>query len=273
MIDRPSWIVPAVAGFGMGALALGGYQALNPQQRALDANLYMQTSAEYRAACIQAYNLATDRLKFLAPKPTDDKPNAVVMDLDETVFDNSGFQSFLDREGLTYSDELWQRWETQYPNEVRLVPGAKEFMEKADSMGVVVVLISNRLNKYKSATIDALKHLGLNAGDPDIRILLQEDTSDKTARRNRVMQMFNVALLIGDNLRDFSEDFKTLKLDFEKPEDRAKAIEVRYKTVDENAAHFAKDWIILPNPVYGEWQKPLGKDPRLNLRPSAMVKE
>src|SRR5262249_57762477 len=36
---------------------------INPREHALDANLYMQTSGEYRALCLQIYEWSTERLK------------------------------------------------------------------------------------------------------------------------------------------------------------------------------------------------------------------
>src|SRR5687768_11605457 len=66
--------------------------AVNPQESVLLANLYMQTSAEYEAVCLQTYSLALERLKTkLAARSVGDLKPAVVMDLDETVIDNSGF--------------------------------------------------------------------------------------------------------------------------------------------------------------------------------------
>ena len=79
-----------------------------PLNRPLDANLWMQISAEYRACCYQAYNLARRRLieRLQSPPPGGwAKPPAVVLDLDETVLDNSAFQTRLTRNGLTYDDK------------------------------------------------------------------------------------------------------------------------------------------------------------------------
>src|SRR4051812_40740452 len=103
---------PVVAGWMWGVIGVGvglllglglaeqtGGTPNNPEMRALNADLWMQTAAEYRACCLQAYHLARVQLEAnlnkqsscdddKAPKP-DLKP-AVVFDLDETVFDNSG---------------------------------------------------------------------------------------------------------------------------------------------------------------------------------------
>jgi 5'-nucleotidase (lipoprotein e(P4) family) len=115
----------------------------------------METSTEYRACCLGVYQSAGDRLAAVLPGvPRESLKPAVVFDLDETVFDNSRFQTFLDREGLPYKDEYWDLWEEKYPKEVGLVPGAKGFIERAEGMGVTCVYISNRLEKFQPSTVE-----------------------------------------------------------------------------------------------------------------------
>jgi acid phosphatase len=281
------WLVPGtvglVIGFALGSFGLwplGARQpatepaaAVNPQERALDANLWLQTSAEYRAICLQTYNWMADRLRTrLAALPNDGLPPAVVLDLDETVLDNSPFQSFLDRDRLKYTDELWEVWEQDYPKEVRLVPGAKEFITATEQLGVTVVYISNRLEKYRSSTIAALKNLGLNTRDIDSRLLLKTVTSDKTGRRKLAESRNRVLLLAGDNLRDLSEEFVLPKFDPNDNKAQLQMIQDRLAKVDKAAYRWGTDWFVLPNPIYGEWLKPLVNDPRAKLRPTTMKK-
>lgn len=284
--QRIGWFAPSLIGLTLG-IGIGSAGLLplnarpaaiqpaspaNPQERVLDANLYMQTAAEYRACCLQTYGWALERLRTrLAAVKSGELRPAVVMDLDETVVDNSAFQSFLDRERLNYSDALWERWEKDFPREVRLIPGAKGFIEAAERMGVTVVYISNRLVKHQDSTIAALKNLGLNTEGIADRILLKEQTSDKTARRKIAEQRYSVLLYFGDNLRDFSEEFVSPRL---VPNDLAgqqQAIQDRAQKVEKASFRWGNDWIILPNPVYGEWQRLLGSDPRRHLRQTTMT--
>jgi 5'-nucleotidase (lipoprotein e(P4) family) len=245
--------------------------AVHPQERALDANLYMQTAAEYRACCLQTYQWMTERLRMkLAAHSHNGSAPAVILDLDETVFDNSPFQSFLDRERLDFSDALWDLWERDYPHEVRLVPGARQFITSAEQLGVAVIYISNRLVKYRDSTIAALNHLELSTKEITDRLLLKEESSDKTSRRKLVEARYRVLLYAGDNLRDFSEDFAVPKpKPGEKPNPQQAILE-RYNKVERASYRWGTDWFIFPNPVYGEWQKPLGTAPRELLRPTAM---
>jgi 5'-nucleotidase (lipoprotein e(P4) family) len=280
---RMGWFVPASAGLGLG-IAIGSAGVLpsfarpaliqraetaNPQERTLDANLYMQTSAEYRACCLQAYGWMTERLRTkLAATRNEGLPPAVIMDLDETVLDNASFQSFLDRERLAYSDALWDTWEKQYPDEVRLVPGAKAFIEAAEGMGITVVYITNRLTRNKAATVEALKHNGLNTENIEERLLLKEAASDKTVRRQAVEQKYRVLFLAGDNLRDFAEEFIAPKVQTDA--ERAKAMDERAARVDKQRYRWGTDWFILPNPVYGEWQRLVSEHPHAQLRTTSM---
>jgi 5'-nucleotidase (lipoprotein e(P4) family) len=246
----------------------------DPLLRGLDANLYMQTSAEYRAACYQAYNLALLKLKLAyaaAEKrdaansdaaKRDARPMAVVMDLDETVLDNAGFQAFQLRSGIAYDQRLWDLWEERHSEHVALVPGAKEFILAAEEMKFQIFHISNRNDKFKAPAKAALARLGIPAASDD-HLKFATTTSDKTARRAEVEAKANVVLYIGDNLRDFDDKFKSPKLEATStPAELEAAIQTRKDAVDAERAKFGEKFILLPNPAYGEWTKPLGRGKR-----------
>jgi len=245
-----------------------------PMAWRLGSNLYMQTAAEYRACCLQIYKCAEQQLNaILNTRPPGPLKPAVVMDLDETVLDNSVFESFLYKHNLEYTDALWQMYEQDYFNEVLLVPGAKDFIVHAERKGVTVIYISNRSETNQPSTIKALARLGINIDDINDRLLLKKkgESSDKSARRAWVAERHDVLMLVGDNLRDFSEVFAVGRL---QPGDTAaysRAIEQRYARVDSAAAHWGGDWVILPNPVYGEWEKHLGDKPELRLLSTTMT--
>jgi acid phosphatase len=261
-------VVLGVAG-GVAGRSLYG-PAANPQEAALLASLYVQTAAEYRACCLQTYAWASERLAEKLKARAGEKQPAVVLDLDETVLDNSPFQTFLDRERLPYSDRYWEDWEENYPDEVDVIPGAREFITEAQKKGVIVVYISNRLEKYKTSTVRALKSLGIATEGIEDHLLLRGDgaPSDKTARRKQAEERYDVLLYVGDSLRDFSEEFAARPK--EDGEAQKNAIEERNRKVDANRRRWGVDWFVLPNPVYGEWQNLLGNDPRSKMRPTTM---
>ncbi|HEX7517389.1 MAG TPA: HAD family acid phosphatase [Chthoniobacterales bacterium] len=237
--------------------APAAYKAEEPANRGLDANLYMQTAAEYRACCYQAYNLATFRLKEALAKQKTGK-FAVVMDLDETVLDNSGFQAMLLRSGLAFDQRLWDAWEGQDSDKIALIPGAREFILEARKLGVSVIYISNRNNKSRDQTKKALTRLEIPV-EADSLLKLSAGPNDKTTRRQEVERDYTVLLYIGDNLRDFDEALRCSKIENETAEELERAIKARKDAVDKQPAIWGQKWIILPNPAYGEWTKPLGR--------------
>jgi acid phosphatase len=279
------WMISSVCsltiGLAIGSFGIGHSNAFqapqpapvtaNPQERGIDANLYMQTSAEYAAVCLQTYNWALERLKqkLAATKNGDLRP-AVVMDLDETVIDNSAYQSFLFRTKAQSTPQNWEVWEKSYPQEVRLVPGAKAFVEAAEQLGVAVVYISNRSTKNQDGTIAAIKHVGLNTEDIAGRLLLRDLASDKTPRRKIADQRFNVLMYFGDNLRDFSEDFVAPNLNANDDAGQKQAIADRLAKVQKANYRWGNDWIVLPNPAYGEWTRLIGSDPAKKFRTTEM---
>ncbi|HEX3150960.1 MAG TPA: HAD family acid phosphatase [Gemmataceae bacterium] len=284
-----TFVAVGIAGFAAGLYVAGPRTAAqelpapravvleDPPNRALDGNLWMHVSAEYRACCYQAYNLARRRLKEKVQSPPPGgwaKPPAVVLDLDETVLDNGEFQARLIRNGLAFDPETWNDWERSGFAQVRLVPGAKAFIDEAKRLGVAVVYITNRQHKkeFRISTGNALELLEIDV--PTDNLLAAEEDfgpdgkpfliTDKTARRAKVERRHTVLLYLGDNLRDFHEgDFKST-VDNLKPgpktTDAAKlhaAIAARAAAVDRCEDLFGREWIILPNPAYGEWAKVL----------------
>ncbi|MEZ6141480.1 MAG: HAD family acid phosphatase [Zavarzinella sp.] len=237
--------------------APAAFKPEKPANRGLDANLYMQTSAEYRACCYQAYNLATLRLKD-AVRQHADKKLAVVLDLDETVVDNAGFQAMQLRSNLAYDQRLWDHWEKDHAEHVGLIPGAKEFILEAGKLGVTVAYISNRNDKFRDQTKKLLAKHGISAAE-DSLLKLSTDTSDKTKRRKEVEKEYTVVLYVGDNLRDFDDSFRCRKFEKKTPEEISQAIKERKETTDKHQSEWGNKWIVLPCPAYGEWLKPLGE--------------
>ncbi|HJZ89733.1 MAG TPA: HAD family acid phosphatase, partial [Gemmataceae bacterium] len=240
----------------------------DPPNRSLDANLWMQISAEYRACCYQAYNLARRRLaeKLHDPPPGGwARPPAVVLDLDETVLDNGEFQVRMIRNNLGFDEKTWDDWERNDFTHVRLIPGSKAFIAHVKRQGVAVVYITNRKQKkeFRDGTLNALERLGVEVPGDDL--LGAEETSDKTRRRAAVERRYTVLLYLGDNLRDFHDgDFRS-DVDNARPDRRTTdpvklkaAIEKRAFAVDRCEDLFGREWIIFPNPAYGEWAKVLG---------------
>ncbi|MGC4005907.1 MAG: HAD family acid phosphatase [Pirellulales bacterium] len=234
--------------------------------------MYQQLSAEYRALCLQTYAAAAKRLEYLLAVNHPTKP-AVILDLDETVFDNSAFQTFLHRENSEYTDDLWLTYEKSHgagraPRSRReKIPGA---MRRA---GATPVFLSNRSDANRAETIAALKRLGIDTANIENRLFLKPvyGSSEKATRREAVAARYNVVLMIGDNLRDFSESFTAAKLPKEPSVDDVRAEIARRNTLADGAeCHWGVDWFVLPNSVYGEWDRLVGPNPQALFRPTTI---
>lgn len=214
-----------------------GGLAAQPSGQSVSALLWFQTSAEAQALFYQAYTLARLRLVEALREPRS-KPPAVVVDIDETVLDNSPHQARLITTGQAFP-AFWDDWIERA--DARALPGAVEFLRFADSSGVAVFYVSNRDSKALRATARNLERYGFPQLTPE-RILLRAKESSKSGRRADIARQYDVLLLIGDNLNDFSEVFEgTLpaerSLDAERMRDQ-----------------FGKRFIVLPNPYYGDWE-------------------
>jgi acid phosphatase len=225
----------------------------------LNATLWQQTAVEYEGVTRGAYELATVMLdRGLADSTWTasleqseqgasvyrELPPAVVLDVDETVLDNSPYQARLVLENATYGSASWQAWCREAQAEA--VPGALAFTKAAAARGVQVIYLTNRDAEVEEATRRNLRALGFPM-DPDEDVLLTQGEipawapSDKTPRREAVAEAYRIVLLIGDNFGDFAGEVET---PIAERDDRADAFQ----------AYWGTRWIVLPNPQYGSWE-------------------
>ncbi len=238
-------------------------QNAQPQRATADneyqvgAVLYMQKAGEFRALAYQAFNLAQMQLDAdfdkknvkKLPKAERKRARAVVVDIDETVLDNSPQQAFSIINRIPFELKTWYAWGEK--REAKAIPGAVDFLKYANQKGVRVFYISNRDEVQKQATIDNLKAVGF----PDVSnetVMLRQTESGKEARRQTVLQNHRIVMLIGDNLNDLS-------MVFEK-----KSVTERFAEVDKARQLFGTKFIVLPNAMYGDWESAIYEYQRLN---------
>lgn len=217
----------------------------NISDNLLNAVAWFQQSAESKACYLQAFNLAKNQLLLNIKNSSTNLPKAVIVDIDETMLDNSPFEGYLIKNDLEFSKDLWNQWVQLSAAEA--LPGAKDFSLFAQQNNVDVFYISNRSVDNLHPTLMNLQQKGFAFADSS-HVLLKSTTSDKSERRAIVAENFEIILLIGDNLRDFDEIFKQRETDFGK------------NLVSDNANLFGTKYIILPNPMYGEWKKTYRSD-------------
>lgn len=216
-------------------------EQLSESEHLVMSTNWFQKSAEMRACYYQAFNLATYKLKDHFINYKGEKKAAVVLDIDETVLDNSPFEKHLIDNGTLYSGETWKNWTDLASADV--LPGALEFTLFAKDLGVEVIYISNRKVNELDNTIKNLKDKGFPNASKEFVFLREMDKSgDKTERRNMVNETYETLLYIGDNLTDYDQIFGHRGKD------------LGFKLVDEYKADFGDKFIMLPNPMYGEWE-------------------
>ncbi|MER3546662.1 MAG: acid phosphatase [Rhodanobacteraceae bacterium] len=258
------------------ALALAGCAAQTPKtpppaaaapQLAADDSLYatlwQQSALEHDLVYQEIYRAAQSRLLRALHDPHWDalpkneraavrrgslrslKP-AVVLDIDETVLDNSPQQARQIKSGKQeFDNDAFNAWIREA--DARPLPGALEFTRYAAAHGVRVIFISNRPRELTDATIENLKRDRFPiTGDGDVLNLdaptpgCEAKRSNKGCRRELIARKYRVLMEFGDQLGDF------LDVDDNTPQGRRAAIEPYRDWIGER-------WFVLPNPVYGSW--------------------
>jgi 5'-nucleotidase (lipoprotein e(P4) family) len=245
------------AGFVLGAILSayfvtpsGAQQAVQPIPNfdyQIGAILYQQKAAEYRALTYQAFNLAQFRLDAdldkknvkRLPKAERKMPRAIIVDIDETVLDNSPANAYGVKNGTGFNIKDWYAWGEM--RKAKAVPGAVDFLNYAVSKGVKIFYVSNRDEVQKQATIDNLT----NAGFKDVsaaNVMLRQKDSTKEPRRLEIAAKYRIVMLMGDNLDDFSNVFER------------KSVIDRFAETDKARELWGKRFIVLPNAMYGTWE-------------------
>jgi len=236
--------------------------ATTPANDNLNAVAWVQASAEYKAISEQTFRSAADHLDValneanwdaLVPEErgnasTGLKP-AVIMDVDETVLDNSPYQARLIRDGAEYNEVSWGQWVAE--KKARPLPGVVDFARAASAKGVTILYVSNRAVHLKDATLANLRAAGLPVADDSVFLGLgtvlegcEQSGSEKLCRRRMAGQDYRVLMQFGDQMGDFVEIL-------------ANTPEGRGQLFDEYSDWFGERWWMLPNPTYGSWEPAL----------------
>ncbi len=219
-------------------------QAKLSQQAVLAVN-WMQQSGEISALAYQAFNAAESA--FISANARPGLKKAVVVDLDETMIDNSAYAGWQIERNQPFADDTWSQW-TQ-AREAKALPGAVSFSHFVKDHGGQIFYVSNRSQQDYTATLDNLQALGF--ADVSSKTLLLKPingNSDKQQRFNAVEQQgYDIVVFVGDNLNDFSSEnyhkLNTQRRDF----------------VNRHQREFGRKYIVLPNPSYGDWEGGMSK--------------
>ena len=234
----------------------------NPANDNLNAVAWVQTSVEYRALSEQTYRAAAEYLdKALKEKNWDalvpeERGNAatglkpaVVLDVDETVLDNSPYQARLVRDGASYDEVTWDQWVAE--KKAKPVPGVVDFARAATARGITLLYVSNRAVHLQAATIAKLLAVGLPVANDKVFLGMgtvvegcEQHGSEKNCRRRLAGQEYRVLMQFGDQIGDFVQV-------------TANTRQGRDQLYDEYNDWFGERWWMLPNPTYGSWEPAL----------------
>ncbi len=254
-----SWGCASTRGRSEG-VAPGSRGASGPSSDVRDAHeglhgvLWVQSSAEFWALTSATYNSAqvlleqalTDKSWSAALEQASAYENlspAVILDLDETVLDNSPAQAQMVLERTTYQQEMWTAWVDKMA--AAAIPGAQSFIAFAEKKDVTVFFVTNRAASEQGVTLKNLAALGIKASDETVLCSGENGwTSDKTARRAEIAKSFRVLMLVGDDMNDFVATTKLTP-----PQ--------RVALAKKHADRWGRSWILLPNAMYGSWERAL----------------
>ena len=200
----------------------------------LDLRWY-QRSAERRALSLQAFAMAGAQVE--ARKAAGGLPASwgVVMDIDETTLDNSPYQHSRAELGTGYSPGSWTAWVNQ--KAAKPVDGALAFTRKVQALGGKIAFVTNRMDGTECPqTQQNLTALGF-AWD---QMICKTTTSDKNPRFDQVKLSMEVVAFVGDNILDFPMQSQDLR-----------------KQPESAFAAFGDKYFIIPNPMYGSFEKNL----------------
>ncbi len=217
-------------------LAIAAEAAEAPAHTSETALKWVRDSAEYHGLTTQTYRAALGAVRRQSKKLKKGQW-AVILDVDETVLDNSTYQLERHAYGLPYDSPSWHAWCRR--EAAAAIPGAKDFVDGVRSLGGTVVYLTNRKDVVAAPTQANLVAEGLWT-DGDL-LCPRTETSDKAPRRAAVRagtggcttgKPLAVVAYLGDSWEDLPRD----------GEDGGARMD-----------ELGKRFFVLPNPLYGHW--------------------
>lgn len=237
---------------------------------------WMQTSAEYQAILSQTFKTAANQLQLavfdeswtaaieqFGQKGLNQLPNAIILDLDETLVNTLSYHASLVLNNNKHDDKRFQNW--MNIERAPIVPHVMTLIEKAASLGVTVLLISDRVCKptprdpcpVKTQTLRMLKRISL--AFPKDQMFFRGEYSDwnkdQTSRREFIAKRYRILMIVGDDINQMIPQVSTLPMT------------AREKLTAQYDEMWGSRWFIVPNPVYGSWLDILPNDIKKSLDP------
>lgn len=200
---------------------------------------WVRSSAEFPAITRQVYRVATQQVLAQAGAlPAGSW--AVILDADETVLDNSEHERRVSLAGTSFSDATWVPWVRE--RSAPAIPGAVEFIGAVQRAGGRIAIVTNRADSLCADTRTNLERVGVRA---EMVLCKSTGGSDKNPRFEMVARgtapgssgPLTVVAWVGDNILDFP------------------GMSQAARNTPDALVPFGTRWFILPNPMYGSWER------------------
>lgn len=202
---------------------------------------WFAAAAEQRAVYVQTYRYATATLERLAQGRPAGRW-AVILDADETVIDNSPYEIQQARIGVPYDSASWDAWVKR--GAARALPGVVNFTSRVHALGGRVVIVTNRDQQYCDVTRENIIRVGVPADEVLCRTDRVNGSKDprfeavQSGSAPSTLPPLNVLMWVGDNIQDFPHLTQAIRT-----------------APDSALAGFGERYILLPNPMYGSWER------------------
>ncbi|WP_158880640.1 HAD family acid phosphatase [Rhodanobacter sp. L36] len=228
----------------------------------LNATAWAQTAIEHDLIYLQTYRDAQSRLLAALKDrqwdalPKDDrltplknlKP-AVILDIDETVLDNSPYQARVIKGGGEFNEADWAAWCKE--QRARALPGVVEFTQFAARHGIAVIYVSNRAKDLDQVTLANLRQVGVPVSGSQAFLGLgtfvdgcEQVGTEKGCRRQLIGAHYRVLMQFGDQIGDFVTVL-------------ANTSAGRETVMAPYLPWIGTRWFVLPNATYGSWEPAL----------------
>ncbi len=201
---------------------------------------WVRDSEEYQAITAQTYRAALTSVMEQRRRARRQGPWTVVLDIDETVLDNSTYWLELAAYDQAFT---WEGWDAWCEREVAApIAGAPAFVDAVRDAGGRVAFVSNRHERTRASTVANLSALGLFTLEDRLCLLTDDETYSKPERRRQIRdgaspcgwegEPTQVLAYLGDTMADLPEDGEEgLRADL-----------------------LGSRAFVLPNPMYGKWE-------------------
>ncbi|MGH8172944.1 MAG: 5'-nucleotidase, lipoprotein e(P4) family, partial [Rhodanobacteraceae bacterium] len=235
-----------------------------PANDDLNAVAWTQTAIEHDLIYREVYRRAGEKLAAALKDrnwdalPKGDRKDAkvarlkpaIIVDIDETVLDNSPYEARQMLQQKTHDSSGWADWCRE--KSARALPGAREFAEQAAKSGVTMFYVSNRTKDLADVTLDNLRAQGFPiAANETVFLGLGAEVegctpvgNSKSCRRELIGRTYRVVMMFGDQLGDFVDL-------------PANTVDGRREAISPYMDWIGERWFVLPNPMYGSWETAL----------------